>query len=237
MGLSWGKKVRQSVISFLVIAAALTVSYVTAIVIDLIEFPPNVLTPSNKKGPSFWDMLIIPVWTYTGNYLLRKLCKYLNDKEKHETTTGRQEALLGKYIIATVLNTLLLFFMLSVLQGERFLLDNGLVVLTSYFLAPLGILSILVNSLALDQMVESIPQTRPSPSETIQLHYSLDQQAAEFDLSERYSYYLSTLYLTVFYSYINPLLVAVAVLLFFLHYWIDKYTLFRRSARLPFLSH
>ena len=113
MDVRYWKKVRQAILSFIVLLAALAVSLVVAIVIDVVLFP----TYSYNEAPSFWDLLTIPIWVYLANYLLRKIARFLNSKEKHETTTSRQKSLLWKYLISTLLNTLVLFFLLSLFQG------------------------------------------------------------------------------------------------------------------------
>ena len=44
------------------------------------------------------------------------------------------------------------------------------------------------------------------------------------------SYYITQLYLVLFFSYIVPITIPVTIVLFILHYWSDKYTLFKRSS-------
>lgn len=52
----------------------------------------------------------------------------------------------------------------------------------------------------------------------------------EFDFTSRYSFYLVTLYTALFYSYLVPVGVPIVCIVFFIQYWIDKWTLFRRSS-------
>jgi hypothetical protein len=52
----------------------------------------------------------------------------------------------------------------------------------------------------------------------------------EFNMAERYSYYLLQVYTASFYSYLAPIGVIALVVIFFCQYWIDKYNLFTRSS-------
>lgn len=49
-------------------------------------------------------------------------------------------------------------------------------------------------------------------------------------MTTKYSDYLVTLYTAFFYSYLIPVTLILLIIIFFLQYWIDKYTLFRRSS-------
>jgi hypothetical protein len=57
--------------------------------------------------------------------------------------------------LLTVLNTTVLFFILNMLQGEHYLLNNGIVVLTSYYIIPVGVFSVVINLLAFDHVLET----------------------------------------------------------------------------------
>ena len=144
---------------------------------------------------------------------------------------------LGKYLLVCVANTTLLFYILSLVQGERYLRNNGVVILTSYYTIPLGILSVIINLFSVDTTILSLFQNPSQPSATLQQHYNKQHQKPAFPISERYAYYLSILYLSVFYSYINPLCSTVTILIFFVHYWIDKYSVLKRSSSSAILAH
>jgi hypothetical protein len=46
----------------------------------------------------------------------------------------------------------------------------------------------------------------------------------------RYADYIVTLYTALFYSYLVPIAIPTLIVIFFFQYWIDKFTLFKRSS-------
>ena len=52
----------------------------------------------------------------------------------------------------------------------------------------------------------------------------------EFDLSERYSYYIVQLYTTIFYAHLVPAGSVTLFVIFIFQYWVDKFNLFQRSS-------
>ena len=60
----------------------------------------------------------------------------------------------------------------------------------------------------------------------IQLNQSF--QKDEFNLATQYSYYIFMVYIVSFYSLIVPFANSTMVMLFFVHYWVDKYILFKK---------
>ena len=65
---------------------------------------------------------------YFINYVLRKVIAYMTFRESHSTRTKRLKATLTKSVVAQVANTTVIYVILSLLQGEVFLRDDGIVV-------------------------------------------------------------------------------------------------------------
>lgn len=63
-----------------------------------------------------------------------------------------------------------------------------------------------------------------------QVTLNREVEHCEFDLAQRYSYYLLQLYLVAFYAYAVPIIVPAVIVIFFFQYIVDKYNLFKRSS-------
>ena len=55
-------------------------------------------------------------------------------------------------------------------------------------------------------------------------------QNNEFNLPGQYSYYIFMIYIVSFYSLITPFANSTLIVIFFLHYWVDKYVLFKKMS-------
>lgn len=62
----------------------------------------------------------------------------------------------------------------------------------------------------------------------VQLNHYL--QNNEFSLPSQYSYYIFMVYIVSFYSLIAPFSNSTVALVFFIHYWVDKYVLFKKMS-------
>ena len=144
------------------------------------------------------------------------------------------KSLLIRYFLAQLVNTTLIYFILSVLQGDAFLHDDGVVVTVCYYILVMAPLSLLSNLFRLGKKVERLIRkifTGPLRlDKEVQVNVNKLSEMDEFDFAERYSYYLVMTYMVVFFSYINPLCVAATIVIFFLQFWIDKYNLFKCSS-------
>ena len=73
-----------------------------------------------------------------------------------------------------------------------------------------------------------------SKSDYVESKYqiSLNRQfeLPQFSMTNKYCDYLITLYTALFYAYLVPIVIPTVALIFFLQYWVDKFTLFKRSS-------
>lgn len=63
-----------------------------------------------------------------------------------------------------------------------------------------------------------------------QISLNKEFELPEFNLVYKYSDYLVTLYTALFYAYLVPIGVPTICIIFVVQYWIDKFTLFKRSS-------
>lgn len=63
-----------------------------------------------------------------------------------------------------------------------------------------------------------------------QINLNKKYEYTEFDIAQRYSYYLVQLYTVSFYAYIVPLCVPAVALILFCQFYVDKFNLFKRSS-------
>lgn len=57
-----------------------------------------------------------------------------------------------------------------------------------------------------------------------------EYERAEFDVVDRYSYYILQIYACSFYAYLTPIATPCLVVTLVIQYWVDKLNLFKRSS-------
>ena len=65
-----------------------------------------------------------------------------------------------------------------------------------------------------------------------QIRLNQEFEFMEFDMAQRYSYYLLQIYTASFYSFLAPIGIFALIGIFLIQYWIDKFNLFTRSSML-----
>lgn len=135
---------------------------------------------------------------------------------------------------ACFLNTAVMFFLLSLRQGQHFLQDDGLVVQISNLMIISGLISIPLNFFQIDSKIQGYWRKFRygflDHDSLFQVQYNEIYQLPEFDFADRYCFYLVQLFTLLFYSYINPICVPAIIIIASVHYWIDKYNLLKCSS-------
>ena len=143
-------------------------------------------------------------------------------------------SLVLKSVFAKVLNTTVVYFILYQLKPTDPLHSQGIaarVMGLITFSAELKIFNDLVQPLRL--LKKLFPKTKYDSSKEIkmfQIQLNQIMQKDEFNLASQYSYYIFMVYIVAFYSLIVPFSNSTMVMIFFIHYWVDKYILFKKMS-------
>lgn len=68
----------------------------------------------------------------------------------------------------------------------------------------------------------------------MQIRLNKEFEHPKFGIAENYAFYIMITFTISFYGFLVPLATPIAIVIFFLEYWVDKYNLFRRSAPIDF---
>jgi hypothetical protein len=91
----------------------------------------------------------------------------------------------------------------------------------------MGGLALLFKLLRLEWLVSKLWTRRLQAESSVQVVLNRACALPEFDFARRYCFYITLVYMAVFFSYIAPICVAVVMVIFLFSYWIDKYHLFK----------
>jgi hypothetical protein len=173
--------------------------------------------------------------TYIINVILGMTLDKLTGMERCQSKTTKTSSLLLKNVIAKVLNTTVVFFILYRLNPTNPMADDVLtqrVMGLITFSAELKIFNDLVQPMSLlKSYLER--RGRGSKGESInmfQIQLNRHIQNDEFNLPAQYSYYIFMIYIVSFYSLIAPFANSTLIVIFLIHYWVDKYVLFKKMS-------
>lgn len=115
----------------------------------------------------------------------------------------------------------------------------GLVVVVSSLIVVSGFIQIATNLVNVPAILRRLQlwwyySDKEENAEINQFQLRLNKQFefVEFDMAQRYSYYLLQVYTASFYSFLAPIGIFALIGIFFIQYWIDKFNLFTRSSML-----
>jgi hypothetical protein len=172
--------------------------------------------------------------TYIINVLLGLVLEKLTTMERCQSKTDKISSLLLKTVIARVLNTTVVFYILYRMKPTNPMASEGLaakVMGLITFSAEIKIFNDLVQPMSKIKKLLSASLFKYNPRERInmfQIQLNRAGQNLEFNLVGQCSYYIVMVYIAAFYSLIVPFANLTLLILMPLHYWIDKYILLKQ---------
>lgn len=183
--------------------------------------------------------LVTTVITLGINTFLSFLVYILTDWERHQSMANQKASLVAKLLVTQFINTAMVYIALSKIRGDdsnELMSEQGLVYQISSMLVLSGFINILTNLINFGEIYQWVYLkyllwgTDPNDIPMFQVTLNREYQYLEFDLAQKYAYYLLQLYMVAFYSYIMPIIVPAVAIIFFFQYWVDKFNLFKRSS-------
>lgn len=112
---------------------------------------------------------------------------------------------------------------------------SGLVYQISSLITTSGVIQIFTNAFNIPAILRRLTlwwmkRDKGQDFQEYQIHLNQKFEYIEFDIAQRYSYYILQLWTVSFYAYIVPIGVPAMMIIFFFQYWVDKFNLFRRSS-------
>lgn len=186
---------------------------------------------------NFLITTIISLFIMQLNGLLYYAIVSLNNSEKHKTRTDHYSSFMVKLILSQFVNSAMNWFIIALIYPSDILSGTGLAIKIANFIAVSGLTSIPVNAISTPWLFKKlglwfwyVGLKKRNTVNKFQLWLNQEYEYFEFDLAERYSYYIVQMYTSFFYSYIAPICVPALAIIFFFQFWIDKYNLTKRSS-------
>jgi hypothetical protein len=113
--------VRYEVLSYLVLFFVVVLSFLLLSGLENREFPVKgrQASPFNRSTTvhriTFWYNILIAAITLATNYVIEKIVIYLGARERHETKTRRIMSEIFRILLSQVVNTVGIYFVLSIL--------------------------------------------------------------------------------------------------------------------------
>lgn len=173
------------------------------------------------------NMLSIVILIIIG-YILQLFIYELVDWERHKTVTDAKFSLIAKLVVFQFINNALIYFIVFEIKGGHFNVLKeriGLVDQISWLLVISASLQIFFNILNIGDIYRKIMiclYYRGVDKEVPEFQINLNKayEYVEFDIAQRYSYYIIQIFTASFYAYLVPIGIPVLVVVFFVQYWI-----------------
>lgn len=151
-----------------------------------------------------------------------------------------KSSLCAKLLITQFLNTAMIYLALSLIRDDdenALMSEQGLVYQISTLMVLSGFIQIFNNFINVPAIIRWLTiwwkyRGKSDDDEIPKFQVTLNRECEniEFDLAQKYCYYLLQLYMVSFYSYVMPIIVPAVAVIFFFQYWVDKYNLFKKSS-------
>lgn len=184
--------------------------------------------------------LITTVVTLLINFGLQTLSYKLTEWEHHQNKSNEKFSLTVKLVITQFLNTALIYFILSVIRQENktgLMSQEGLVFQVSSLIVTSGVIQIIMNIIDIPAVIRILyikwfyrGKSDDDEINEFQVHLNRTYELVEFDIAQRYSYYILQLWTVSAYVYIVPICGPALIIILTIQYWVDKYNLFKRSS-------
>jgi hypothetical protein len=173
------------------------------------------------------------VVTLVINYILGVIVKILTEYEQHQTKSKFIFSHIVKVVLTQFINTTIIYYASSNLTQSPYLSEEGLVVQVSSLFLTSAVIQIALNIINPSAVIVSAKKWLKYRNKTeapiFQRDLNQEYERAEFDVVDRYSYYILQIYACSFYAYLVPIATPCLILTLLAQYWVDKYNLFKRS--------
>jgi hypothetical protein len=176
----------------------------------------------------------IGILTFCFNKAIAFVVEEVTLWEHHLTKSCRFSSLIFKIIFTQTFNTVVIFFFLYLLNPIEPLLQYGLAPAIFDLILWTGLINLGIEILLPVKTLKKWwterqyypDRSKPVPLFQGQLNKMV--QKPEFELENRFSYFIYTTYIAGFYGFVLPTATPSLIILFSLQYWVDKYNIFRR---------
>lgn len=166
------------------------------------------------------------------NYILTASNELLSTLEKHPTKSDRLSSLMRKNLVTQTLNTCFIYVILYILEPSNPLGTLGMVNKIISLVVVSGLVSLLVNLFIPKQrlvaLYNSLKIKKDGPVNMFQVDLNKKMEYPEFEYPAMYAFYIVYSFVIAFYGFLTPLCTFFLIIIFYMHYWVDKYNLFRR---------
>jgi len=144
-------------------------------------------------------------------------------------------SLIWKTVITQFINTAIIYYASDLTHPMPYLSDEGLVVQVSSLFLTSAVIQIALNIVNPSALIQKLTKFFISFNEDkrvnlFQIDLNQKFELPEFDLADRYSYYILQIFTAAFYSYIAPVSGLCLIFTLIIQYWVDKFNLFKRSS-------
>lgn len=192
----------------------------------------------NDKLKKYAIMALSSLLTFAINKILSYAIEILSVQEKHKTQSDRIESKAIKTIMSQAINTCFIYLVLQIIfPGNP---------LETFGIAP-KIISLIVISGGIAELANNVlipaykfkewwfqcgkcgsVREENGYVNMFQVDLNKAKEHPQYPYSDMYSYYIIYSFVISFYGYLVPSYTLVLIFLFFIHYYVDKYNLFRR---------
>lgn len=153
--------------------------------------------------------------------------------EAHESSVDEQRAYVIKTLFAQFINTAISFCLVSIIVDKHIWARGGIIMQITvlfFFTAVIQVISNLIFLPSLKRQWVLSNYSRSTPVPRYQDRFNKEYALPDFDMGGRFVYYLLQLFLISFFSYVIPLSVPLVLVVFIIHYFIDRVNLYYRSS-------
>jgi hypothetical protein len=189
---------------------------------------------TDNETLSLFLTVLMTIVTLVINSMLSIIVKHLTEYERHQTKSNYLFSHIIKVVMTQFINTTILYYVSSTMTHSPYLLEEGLVIQVSSLFLTSAIIQIFLNLLNPSAIIQTaskfLKYRNKSEIKMFQRDLNIEIEKTEFDVVDRYSYYILQIYACSFYSYLAPIATPCLILTLLAQYWIDKYNLFKRSS-------
>lgn len=184
---------------------------------------------------------VTTIVTLVINKFLEVFSYGLTSWERHENRSNEKLSLTIKLLVTQFINTVLIYYFISLIVNQEtnwaMLSQEGLIFQISSLVVTSGFIQIVTNLVNVPAMIRWAKIKwhfrdlgKDDTVSMFQVNLNRMFEYVEYDMAQRYAYYILQLYTASFYAYLVPICAPAVAVIFAIQYWVEKYNLFRRSS-------
>lgn len=244
LALSDDERTTRSRYSWGVLAMVLIISFAVFLGVEVLQSLQSLKT---NPHPSILELVkrylvtaSTGILTTAINFLLEWVIQLLAQTEKHKTKSERLTSLVSKMIVSQTINSSFIYLILYFIMPVNPLGQYGLVNKVISVVIVSGFANIATSILrpgdiwARYKNRKAEEKDDPEVLKTVQIKLNQKYEMPKFGIAEGYAFYIVIIFTVSFYGFIVPVATPIAIGVFLVQYWVDKYNLFRRSSPIDF---